>query len=543
MKFFTKIVILFIFLFIGQSVFSQTKKIVQIKINQADSLVGQIKDGERFSKLIGKVQLEHDNMLIFCDSAYHYDKQNKMEALGRVRIKQGDSITITGKKLFYDGNTKLAEMREDVIYKDDSITIYTDNLDYDMPERLAYYFDGGKVVDKENVLNSKKGYYDLNKRFVSFKDSAVLVTPESVIKSDTLQYDVNTDIAFFRGPTEILKKDGTKLLATKGKYFTRIEKSEIEEGVIEFNDQILEGDKLDFDEVEKFYSSTGHAKLINVKDEVVITGDYGKYWATDSITKVYGHALLKKAFNNDTLYLSADTLISITSPNPAKKLLLAYNNVKVYNTSLQGKADSLAYHVADSMLFFFNDPIIWNEDSQITADSINLTLSNGDVEQMDLNQNAFIVSKDSVVEKFNQIKGREMITYFKDNSIKQVDVFGNAESVFFVIENDSVFFGMNKIICSDMRILFKEGEMDRIKTYVKPDATLTPPHELDDADTQLEKFAWRDDERPTKEEVIKGIIKKPKAKEEKKDSEIPRKKSTAIVKKQTMKRGASRKGK
>ena len=38
-------------------------------------------------KLIGKVQMQQDSTLFFCDSAYFYETENKIEAFGRVRIE------------------------------------------------------------------------------------------------------------------------------------------------------------------------------------------------------------------------------------------------------------------------------------------------------------------------------------------------------------------------------------------------------------------------------------------------------------------------
>ena len=483
---------------------TQAQKKYRIQIQNADSLKNGSRNGEEYTKLFGNAHFTHENTIIYCDTAYSFDRTNTMEAIGHVKILQGDSITITGKKLFYNGNTKLAQFREDVVYRDDSITIYTDHLDYDMPGKLAYYFNGGKVVDNENVLISDKGYYDTRTKFSSFKDSAVLTTPEAVITGDTLQYDLNADIAYFRGPTKIVKKDGTTLNAHKGKYITRIEKTEIEKGVIESGNQTLEGDMLDFDEIKKFYTSTGNVRVISEADEVIILGDFGKYWAQDSLIKVYGNALMKKAFNDDTLYLSADTLVSIDNIDPRKKRLLAYHNVKVYHKDMQGKSDSLAYHQADSIIYFYDDPIIWNGGNQIEADSINMVINNDQIDRMNLTQNSFVISLDSLLIRHNQIKGRDMIAYFENNEVNKVDVFGNAESIYFVAENDSILFGMNKIVCSDMSILFKAGEVNSINTYVNPDATLIPPHEIEEPDTRLKDYRWRLQEKPTKDEVING---------------------------------------
>ncbi|MDN5200475.1 OstA-like protein [Fulvivirgaceae bacterium BMA10] len=486
------------------NVWAQTK----VKLNKAESLQGVEKDGENYSKVVGGVWLQHENTHIWCDTAYRYTNKNALEAIGNVKIKEGDSITITGDRLFYDGNTKLAQMRENVVYRDDSITMYTDFLDYDMQGKLAYYFNGGKVVDSKNVLTSEKGYYNTASKFVSFKEEAILKTPDATIFSDTLQYDLNTDIAYFKGPTEIIKRDSTKLNANDGEYITRIEQSRLKSGTIETRENILSGDKFFFDEIQQFYTVTGNVEMFNKENEIIINGKYAKYWKLEGIIKVYEDALMKKPFNEDTLYLSADTLVSIESEIPEKKRLLAYHNVKVYNIEMQGKADSLSYHLADSTIFMYDDPLIWNQGNQIEADSINMLISNNKIDKMFLSTNSFVISEDSLLQKFNQIKGREMVAHFLENKIDQIDVFGNAESIFFApTEADTILLGLNKTVCSNMIIDFKEGDMNSIKTFVNPDASLIPPHEIQAPDTRLKGFKWRAEDRPTKEEVLYGIRK------------------------------------
>ena len=56
---------------------------------------------------------------------------------------------------------------------------------------------------------------------------------------------------------------------------------------------------------------------------------------------------MKKIFVQDTLFLSADTLINIEDSIPQKERLLAFHNVRIYKTDLQGIADSLSYRTPE----------------------------------------------------------------------------------------------------------------------------------------------------------------------------------------------------
>ena len=46
--------------------------------------------------LRGNVCFRHDSALMYCDSAYFYDKQNSLHAFGHVHLIQGDSIETSG---------------------------------------------------------------------------------------------------------------------------------------------------------------------------------------------------------------------------------------------------------------------------------------------------------------------------------------------------------------------------------------------------------------------------------------------------------------
>jgi hypothetical protein len=75
--------------------------------------------------------------------------------------------------------------------------------------------------------------------------------------------------------------------------------------------------------------------------------------------------------------------------------------------------------------------------------------------------------------------------------------------------------GMNKIICSNIMIRFKDGRVNNLSFYRKPDASFIPPHELKDEDIFLKGYSWKIEEKPTREEVVKGKVKEPNQKESK----------------------------
>ncbi|GAA0188212.1 OstA-like protein [Fulvivirga kasyanovii] len=488
----------------GSAGFAQKK----VKMKQADKLFGGInKEGERFDRFVGDVIFEQNETTIYSDSVHFYSKRNYMEAFGHVKITEGDSVVITAKKLIYEGDKKEAKLRENVVFvKKGRVTLYTDFLDYYRNQQEARYYNGGKLVDSTNVLTSKKGYYQVNNNMASFKSDVVGKNPEYTLRSDTLQYNTKTNIVYFRAPTELTDVEGNIFNYEEGQYDTKIKKSDLNIGQIETRSYILEGDNLFLDDLKKYYRAIGHVEMISKEQDVIITGDRSFYQKDKGIAKVFGRALMKKIMEQDTMYLTADTLVAIESDDPAKKRLLAYNNVKIFKSDLQGRADSLAYVTADSIIYFYDDPVLWSAGNQMTADSINVQIANNTIDKLNMSVNSFVISKDSI-SNFNQIKGRTMVAHFNKGNIHKVDVNGNGESLFYALdETESYLVGLNKIICSSMLIKFKENKADNISFYIKPDASFIPPHEIKEPQKKLKDFNWREEEKPVKKEMLESTI-------------------------------------
>ncbi len=487
----------------------------RVKMKHADRLIGSIRNGERFDRLIGDVIFIQNTTTIYCDSAHFFKTKNRIEAYGKVHIIDGDSVDVTSRELTYDGNDKVAHLRKKVVFTKLGIaTLYTDNLDYDRKKNEARYFNGGKLVDTTNVLTSRKGYYDVRTNLAAFKSNVVGVNPDYTLTSDTLQYNSKTKIIYFKDETTIKDKDGGLAVYKSGFYNTNKKLSALSLGIIETVEYKIKGDEYDIDDAKKLYKAKGRVVMTSKEENMLIFGDNSFYDKKTGISKVYGNAYVAKIDDDlDTLFIGADTLVSVENKDPKKKRLLAYNQVKIFKKDLQGIADSLAYRSFDSTIYFYRAPALWSSGNQMTADSIRIRLKNKKIDKLYMVANSFVVSQDSM-SNYNQIKGRNMTTDFKGNSINNVLVEGNAESLYYALEEkeadlDSVHvkltvtMGMNKMICSKMRIIFEDGKVNTVNAYVKPDAQFIPPQEIKEADRKLKGFIWRGNERPTRDQVIK----------------------------------------
>lgn len=486
--------------------FSQNKKSKRIKYRAEKLTVGK-RNGEKFQKLLDKVVFTQEETTVYCDSSYYFKKRNVMEAYSHVKIVD-DSVTITSDRLDYDGNSRTSELRENVIYRKAEQRLYTDFLDYQLDDEIAYYFNSGKLEDETNTLTSSIGYFYAPQNKALFYGDVVLVSPDFTLKTDTLRYNTQTKIAYTFGPTILENADGSQLFSEGGVFRTVVDQSDFVDGKVVTEDYELEGDELYFDDLKRYYKSIGNVVLTHKTKDVIIVGDEGFYDKENGLSKIYGNPVMKRVLEADTFYMAADTLIAIESEFDSAERILAFHDIRVHKQSLQGRSDSASYFLSDSLIYMYRDPILWNGKNQVNADTISLFVTESTIEKMNLYKRSFLVGQDTL-RNFNQIKGRDMEAFFKDNLIDYITVDGNAEGIYFALsEGDSTVMGMNKFICSTMKIGFEEEQVNTISIYEKPDAKFIPPHELTKTDMQLKGFSWRVEERPTLADIFakKGVL-------------------------------------
>src|SRR5690606_28777535 len=198
-----------------------------------------------------------------------------------------------------------------------------------------------------------------------------------------------------KGPTTVITNDGTDLKAKEGlEYKTQQRQSLFQVSEIETEDYILKGDELFFDDIKKFYTATTNVEMVAKEANIVIYGDFGRYWRSEGIIKVYGNTLMKKEVNRDTLYLTADTLVSIEDSIAANQRILAYNRVKIFKSNLQGISDSLAYHNMDSIRDMYEDSVLWAIANQISGDSNEIEIVNKTGDRKNPKGTYFVGSQD-----------------------------------------------------------------------------------------------------------------------------------------------------
>lgn len=479
-----------------------------IEVKRADEY--NRRPGIEYEILIGNVWFYHDGINLYCDSSHFSRENNEFEAFGNVKMEQGDTLFLYGKYMKYDGNIKLARVRNNVrMEKDTSVTLFTDSLDYDRVRNIGYYFNGGMLVDSLNQLTSYWGQYEPGKNQALFIDSVKLNNPQFTLYSDTLWYNTKSKIAHFTSPTKIESDSGT-IHTTNGWYNTETEQSLLLDQSTILNregNRILRGDSMIYNKREGIGEVFGNMFLQDTVKKIILKGNYGLYNQNTNYAIATDSAYVIEYSQPDSLYLHADTLKLL--PDSTFRIINAYYGVRFYRTDMQGLCDSMQFNSRDSVLHLYKEPILWNENNQLSGDTIDIFMNDSTIEFVHVKRSSFSVEqKDSI--HFNQLKSKSLKIYFDNKKAKEIQAEGSVENIVYPEEKDKTLTGIqNYMISSYLKINLDDGKLKKLVAWPKPEGHVTPFNLLPDNKLKLEDFYWYDYLRPiNKDDIFRKIQRK-----------------------------------
>jgi lipopolysaccharide export system protein LptA len=488
-----KNIIFLLLLFAAGVAFGQKKTKIYVERARIQSYDEKL--GKDIERLIGDVLLRHDSSLFYCDSVLLNTATRDFKAYGHIHIFVNDTVELFSDSLYYSGDSKIAELFSNVKLLDNETVLTTEHLIYDRNTDIAYYDDFGKIVNKDNVLTSKKGYYHEKTKTFYFKKDVVLINPDQETHSDTLIYNTINETAYFKGPTIVIGDQGT-LYCEDGWYDTKNNVSKlIRNPEISQNEQFLSADSIFFDGNTSSGKAFGRVQIKDTVMKVIIRGVFGEMWQDRGMAYVTDSATAIAYDDNDSLFFSADTLWMFFDENRNAKKILAYYNARFYRTDLQGKCDSMAYSLEDSVIRLYYEPVLWSDNNQLTADSMTIAIVNNQPDSLVMYDDAMIVMHDTL-DMFNQIKGRNMVGYFSGKNLKRIHVNGNAQTVFYLKDDNGLLIGINRAEASTMEIRLRNGEISTVVYNEDPKETTFPPDKFPPEGKRLKGFSWQEDIRP-----------------------------------------------
>ncbi len=520
----------------------------------------------------GNVTIQQgDTAVIFADSLTYYIQTRQAELFGNVVLVNGEQKLYTN-RLQYDLNTKLATyadgalltngqsrlksrrgyfyieqkevyFRNGVEVTDPEFSLKSDTLKFNIDTKTAYFLGPTIIATGESKIYTESGFYNTETNFAEFNRNAQFVRGIQKATADTIRYDGKFEVftlqqnAWFeegerRATAELIQHDQrANKTFLKGNAYLRYDAKEISSQEIIYDaknktfktrgrsrvsdpPQILEADEMDTDEASGLSLAVGNVIWQDTAAQLSITCTQAAYDRESGFIKASGgkagRPMLTTLLDGDTLFMTADTLVSLriqSSETDSSRLLLAFRDVRILKNNLQAICDSLAYHTQDSIFRLYHMPLIWSDTSQFSADTILLTLRNSKIHTILLQNNSFIINSPDE-QFFNQIKGRQITAYFREQELRVMDVSGNAQSVYYARDDDGAYIGVNKTVCSDMVLYFGSNRIERIKFLAEPKSRLEPMQQADHRKMRLEGFQW-DEIKPCRPLTLDALFSQP----------------------------------
>lgn len=485
----------------------QAKKTVRKKIEVVadEDIKFTDRSGEEVHHLYGNVSFKHNEVLMYCDSAHYSSQKQQLTGFNNVHIEQGDTLDLYGNYIFYDGITETALVKDSVELIDKETHLYTDIINYDVRNKIANYNTGGRITNADNVLTSLTGVYYVSQNLFHFKDSVKIVSPDYVVKADTMDYNTKTEISYFTGPTK-LTGDSLNMYCEKGWFDTKNQITSVwKKAMIDNMKQIVHGDSLFYNDSTGYGEAYMNVVIQDTTNNLIVEGDYAWYYKQPERFMVTKRAMFVQVSDEDSLFLHADTISAITiaadTSNAEYRLMRAYHKVKIFSKRMQVRCDSLAYSFKDSVIRFYQEPIMWTEEYQLLSDSMAIFTKNRQAEKLELYTSAFVISQIDTL-RYNQIKGRTLTGFFRDGELNKIEVNGNGESIYFLIDGNEIT-GVNQSRCAKIEAFVDNGRVTTIIDHGNPEGVIDPPDlTTDPAELRLEGFTWLDKLRPKQKSDI-----------------------------------------
>lgn len=454
--------------------------------------------------LVGDVRFRRDSMYMYCDSAHYFQKKNAFQAFGNVRMEQGDTLFLFGDYLDFDGNTNLARVRGNVRLIDHNTVLETDSLDFDRNINLGYFFKYGTLSDEESTLSSYYGEYSIDSKEAFFQYDVSLENPKFRLLSDTLRYNTASKYATILGPTNMYSGQ-SEVYSERGHYNTASKKAFLLDRSVLYNKKKeITADSLYYDIAAGYSEAFGDIVFSDTLNRNMLKGEYA--YVNEILDSAYitDRAMVIDFSQKDSLFMHADTIWAVSynvDTDSLYRMVKAYRKVRAWGKEMQAVCDSLVFDSRDTCMTMYKDPILWNNGIQLLGEVVKVYMDSTSIDWVHImRQTLYAEEMDSV--NYNQIKGQEMKFFFDEGKISEMQVIGSVEIVFYPLDSDSSYVGMNTTVAGKAIAYLKDGQVDKVVVPKEAKGVFYPMSQRPLDKRYLENFVWFDYVRPQSKEDI-----------------------------------------
>ena len=204
------------------------------------------------------------------------------------------------------------------------------------------------------------------------------------------------------------------------------------------------------------------------------------------------------------MLIPADSIDSLAMPaDSIYRLLKGFRDVRIYRSDFQAVCDSMTAISTDSTIHMYIDPVLWNQSNQITSDVMDIFTENQQITRAEFVGSPMMVSELDTLH-YNQVAGKQMTAYFRDNAIYRNDVNGNAQTIYYMQDGEPPqITGVGVIESGDCSFYIEDKQVITIVYRKDPDWNIYPMDKIPpDQELFLKGFKWEGARRPTQADVF-----------------------------------------
>lgn len=433
--------IVIILMLTAQEFFCQQQEYITVT---GEKGIGKTVNGEMVREFVGNVVLTQGNIRVTCDQAIQYISRNDAELIGNVVATQ-DTLTITTSHAFYYGNQKMAESNSGVKLNDRKVILTADTGIYYFDQNKAIFNSNVKLFDTASTLTSDKLTYFKEDGKAIAVGRVKIVESKNIIKADSLIHFRDSRITYAFNNVRI--SDTTKSSFIYGDHLEDYPSKSY--SLIDKNPLYIQIDTSYVKEVDTLSPGKNDTSIVMQLDTLVIK------------------AKKMEAYRDTINIFKAEDSVEIVRG--------AFASRNGYTVYYRGKEEIVTYRLNRES----PQPIIWYENSQLTGDSVTITLRENKIRKLTVNRNAFLLSQNEKYRKrFDQLSGSKIIIYFNDNGIDLTEVFGGVHSIYYLYEDNSPN-GLTKSSAESAKIFFENKKVSTVKLFGTPTSEYYPENKVE----------------------------------------------------------------
>ncbi len=366
---------------------SQGEKLIVIE--NADSLVARVVDGQSARELIGNVRFSQERVRISCERAVQFQETGNVQLLGNVVVVD-DSLTMTFPRGMY--------FRE---------------------ERRAVAYDTVHLDDRSMTLSAHFGEYLIGPRKAFFRSKVVANDKESKLIADSLTYYRDDERTIALGKVEI--QSYADNLTIRGGHFESFKKQD-------------------------YSRMTGFPVLVKY-DTTASSGKIDTLIVRSRVMEAYRGEADKRLIATDSVEILRSDMASIAGVaifHTQDDSILLRRSPVIWYERTQVSGDSINVYLRrnklDRVFVFGSSLAISRSDSlfpqkfdQITGDEMILHFGENGMERMDVNTRAisvYHVYEDSLANGLNKTSGDRIVMLWEEGKLSSIKVFGGVEGAY-----------------------------------------------------------------------------------------------------------------